>query len=321
VPQLGYFFEELVVLYLIALAGYISKKSRIFSNEADIILTQIILYITLPALILFSLDFPFSTSVLLDFFILIFLSVFSLCMACIIAYIISKKSKLCPKRKGVFQGLIIFGNQGFLGYAICQVLFQEEGIMYAAIFNLFYLVLIWTYGIYIIANNMLEFSWKMIILNPGTIATSIGMIMFFLPVGWPETISYFFKTLGMPTTPLSMLLIGSIVADLDIKKALEMCKDKYIWIVVFIKLLLNPLFIILIGFLNAKYALFNINFTALSVAVLVAAMPSAPTISLYAKKYESDVIYASIGLCVTTLLLPLTLPVLYWLLNLFYTYC
>ena len=41
----------------------------------------------------------------------------------------------------------------------------------------------------------------------------------------------FFKTLGMPTTPLSMLLIGSIVAG-GHKKALEMCKDKYIWIVV-----------------------------------------------------------------------------------------
>jgi len=306
--QLVYLFKELAVLYLIALAGYIAKKYGVFSKEADKTLTQLILYITLPALILFSLDFPFSTSLLKDFGILIFLSVFSLGIACIIAYVISRKSNLCEERKGVYQGLVIFGNQGFLGYAICQVLFQAEGIMYAAVFNLFYLALIWTYGIYIIANNTMSFSWKMIILNPGTIATSVGLIMFFLPVGWPQTLSDFFETIGMPTTPLSMLLIGSIIADLDIGKMWEMCRDKHIWTVVFIKLLLIPLILI-------PFGLFNINFPVLSVAVLVAAMPSAPTISLYARKYGGDVLYASMGVCITTLLLPLTLPFLYWLLN------
>ena len=163
--QIMSFYQELMILYSIAAAGYIAKRSKIFAKEADKVLTQLILYITLPALVLFSLDFPFSVSLLRDFSILIFLSVFSLCMSCLIAYYIAKKCGLSLERNGVYQGLIIFGNQGFLGYAVCQALFSREGTMYAAVFNLFYLALIWTYGIYIIAKDTQSFSWKMLLLK------------------------------------------------------------------------------------------------------------------------------------------------------------
>lgn len=306
--QFTSFYQELIVLYLIASVGYIAKRNGMLLKEADRVLTQLILYITLPALILFSLDFPFDPSLLKDFGILTFLSVFSLSLSCLIAYYIGKKSRLSEERNGVYQGLIIFGNQGFLGYAICQVLFSREGIMYAAVFNLFYLALIWTYGIYIIAKNTMSFSWKMLILNPGTLATFIGIIMFFLPIGWPEIIYGVFQSLGAPTTPLSMLLIGSFIADLEIRKVWELSKDRHIWISAFLKLLLIPAFII-------PFGIFKIKFTVLAVAVLVAAMPSAPTTSFYAKKYGADAAYASVGVSITTLLLPITLPFLYWLLN------
>lgn len=311
VTQILSFYKELLVLYLIAAAGYIAKRYGIFTKEADGVLTQIVLYITLPALILFSLDFPFSISLLRDFGILVFLSVFSLCAACLIAYFIVKRGGISSERVGVYQGLIIFGNQGFLGYAVCQAMFSREGIMYATVFNLFYLALIWTYGIYIIAKNMRSFSWKMLLLNPGTIATTIGLIIFFMPFGWPGVINKFFQNLGAPTTTLSMLLIGSLIADINIKQVWEMSKDRYMWTVVFLKLIIIPLIII-------PFSILNIGFTVLATAVLIAAMPSAPTTSLYAKKYGGDVLYASMGVCITTLLLPVTLPLLYWILNFIY---
>jgi malate permease and related proteins len=59
------------------------------------------------------------------------------------------------------------------------------------------------------------------------------------------------------------------------------------------------------------FAIFDIKFTVLAVAAMVAAMPSATTTALYAKKYGGDVSYASVGVCITTLLLPVTLPILY----------
>jgi predicted permease len=310
--QLTSLFSELIVLYLIAAVGYLAKRTGAFDRQADHTLTRLVLYITLPALILYSLNSPFSFSLAKNLVILIFLSAYALGAATLKAHFYLKENALPSPRQGIQQGLIIFGNQGFLGFAVCQALFAKEGIMYAAIFNILYLTLIWTYGIYIIARNTTSFRWKMIVLNPGTVATLLGLLIFFLPWDLPNFFNKLLLSLGSPTPPLSMLLIGSFMADLATQKVWEIAKDKHLWQAVFIKLVLLPLLII-------PFAFFGIDYKVLAIGVLLTAMPSAPTISLYAKKYGGDVSYASLGVFISTLLLPVTLPVLYWLLNMIYS--
>jgi len=310
--QLTSFFSELIVLYLIAGIGYLAKRTGIFDKEADSALTRLVLYITLPALILYSLNSPFSFSQVKNFVILILLSAYALGAAILKAYFYIKENPLPSSCKGIQQGLIIFGNQGFLGFTVCHALFAKEGIMYTAIFNILYLVLIWTYGIYIVARNTATFRWKMIVLNPGTVATLLGLLIFFLPWELPVVFSNLLLSLGSPTPPLSMLLIGSFMADLASQKVWEIAKDKHIWQAVFVKLLLLPLLVI-------PFAFFSIDYQVLAIGVLLTAMPSAPTISLYARKYGGDVSYASLGVFISTLLLPVTLPLLYWLFNMIYS--
>ena len=309
--QLTTFFGDLGALYLIAIAGYIAKRTGLFAKGADDVLTRLILYITLPALILFSMNTSYSAALVKDFAVLLLLSAYALGAACLKAYYYVKGADLSSARQGVQQGLIIFGNQGFLGYAVCQALFSTQGVMYAAVFNLLYLTLIWTYGIYLIAKDTKALSWKMIFFNPGTIATFLGFLIFCLPFELPIVISKFLQGLGSPTTPLSMFLIGSFVADLDFAKAWEIIKEKSLWYAAFFKLLLLPVLVI-------PFAFFGLNYVVLAVAVLLTAMPSAPTISLYSKRFGGDTAYASVSVCITTMLLPVTLPLIYWLLNLVY---
>lgn len=302
------FFQDLTVLYSIATIGFIAKKFGITNEQADVALTQIILYITLPALILFSMDFSFSTALLQDFVWLIFLSVYTLSFACILAHFTSRKSKVSFEREGVYQGLIIFGNQGFLGYAVCFSLFSKEGVMYASIFNLFFLFLIWTYGIYLMTRKQSNFSWKMLVLNPGILATFIGLLIFILPFKFPLIMSKFLQSLGTPTTPLSMLLIGSLIANIKKDELFKICKDKDLWVITLIKLLVIPLFIFPVVFLPVKFSI-------LAIAILLSAMPSAPTTPIFAKKYGGDTFFGSVGVCISTLLSLFSLPLLYWLLS------
>lgn len=302
------FIQQLIILYSIALVGYAAKKFGIIDDTADKALTNIILYITLPALIVFSMDFPFSFSFLKNFYTLIFLSIYILVLACILAFFMARQNNLPEDKGGVYQSLIIFGNQGFLGYALCFSLFSKEGVMYASVFNLFFLFLIWTYGVYLIAKEQLTFSWRILILNPGVLATSFGLLLFLMPFKLPLTISKFLENLGTPTTPLSMLLIGSLIGNLKKDVLFKLCKDKHLWQAVFAKLIIVPLLPFMLIF-------FNIKFTLLAIAVILTAMPSAPTTAIFAKKYGSDIYFGSIGICVSTLLSLLSLPLLYWLLN------
>lgn len=57
-PSVEVFFEEMIVL--IAFLGFLIRKIEILNDHTDDVLTHLILYITLPALTLFSLDVPFS---------------------------------------------------------------------------------------------------------------------------------------------------------------------------------------------------------------------------------------------------------------------
>jgi predicted permease len=303
------FFQEMFVLYGIAVIGYVVKKKNILSKESDQVFTQLILYITLPSLILFAMDFPFSFSLLKNFAWLVLFSAYALGAACLLAFFMVKKSNLPSSRRGVYQGLIIFGNQGFLGYAICYILFAQQGVVYAAVFNLLYLILIWTYGIYIIAKGQKSLTWTMIFLNPGVLATLCGIIVFLPPFGWPVLVSKLFESVGTTTIPLSMLLIGSLIGNLSFNEIWRLCGNIHLWLAAMAKLLWIPLLLFPLAF-------FDLPPILIFVAVLITGMPSAPTNSLYAQKYGGDACFASMGVCLTTLFSILSLPVLYGLLQL-----
>ncbi|MDQ6597623.1 AEC family transporter [Bacillus salipaludis] len=72
------FIQEMLVLYGMAILGFIVRKKGILNENANNVLTQLILNITLPALILFSLDISFSFTLLKEFLWLVSLSVYIL---------------------------------------------------------------------------------------------------------------------------------------------------------------------------------------------------------------------------------------------------
>ena len=121
----GAFLQVLVPLYIIAALGFASRKMSILNSHANQVITQLMLYITLPALILYSLNTTFSTGLLTDFAWLVAMSIFILCISVILASWLRRKATLPEKQKTVYESLIIFGNQGFIGFAIIYLLMAE----------------------------------------------------------------------------------------------------------------------------------------------------------------------------------------------------
>ncbi|USK61990.1 AEC family transporter [Peribacillus asahii] len=300
----------MLVLYSIAILGFIVRKIGILNENTNDVLTQLILYITLPALILFSLDIPFSVTIIKEFLWLISMSIYILGISIFLAMWMRRRSRLPKKQKSVYEGLIIFGNQGFIGYAVCFILLGEQGIVYLTMFNLCYLILIWTYGIYLFNQNEETISWKNIFLNPGFLSTLIGLIIFLLPVSWPDMVSKSLESVGKTTVLLSMMMmIGSLLANIKYKDFFLLMKNSYLWKMALTKLLLIPLLLL-------PFTAIYVPFPLLVIAVLVSSMPSAPTISLYSQKYGADTYFASLGVLLTTLLCIITIPFLYIIVNL-----
>lgn len=307
------FLLEMIPLYLISIIGFTSRKMNVMNFHANEVITQLMLYITLPALILYSLHTTFSSDLLIDFAWLVAMSLYILAVSVFIGAWLRRKAALPMNQKNVYESLIVFGNQGFIGFAVIYIVMAEQGLIYLTLFNICYLVLIWTYGIYIFTKNEQRINWRMLVFNPGILSTFIGLTMLFLPYKWPQAIVATFESVGKMTIPLSMLLIGSLLADLRWHQFHQYSKNSYIWLAASFRLIFLPLLLLLFLLLHAPYPL-------IVIAVLTSAMPSATTTSVYAQKFGGDASFASFGVMLTTLLCLLTIPLLYGLLQWLHPY-
>ncbi len=301
----------MLILYGIGVLGFFIRKKGVVNEHATTVFTQFILYITLPALILHSLDMPFSFTMISQFSWLISMSFVAMTTAIILARWMGRRSTLPNKQKKAYEGITIFGNQGFIGYAIIFILFQDEGIVYLTIFNIYYLILIWTYGIFLFTSDTDTIDWKKIFLNPGFLSTVAGLILLFSPLSLPEKFAAPLENIGNMTIPLSMIVIGCLIADMYGKNILQLLRNSYIWKSAFVKLLFIPLLLL-------PFYFFSIPFQILATAVIASGMPSASTISLYAQRFGADRFFSSIGVLVTTILCIFTVPLLYLLVLILY---
>jgi malate permease and related proteins len=302
--QFAHFTQELSLLYSIALIGYTLRTKAILPEGSEKVLTAVILNVTLPALILFGMDVTFSVENLIQFGWLSLLSAFVLIASSIVSSISVKKMKPELKKKNALEGIMIFGNQGFLGIAVCFLLFGKEGVFYATLFNFFYLLYIWTYAIYLFAREAESVKWRRVFLNSGVIATLVGLLLMIMPGTLPAVISNTLELTGKPTVPLSMLLIGSLLGGMPHTDLKIYLKNKHLWLASLYKLILFPLLLL-------PFLLFSLPFQLFAVAFLVAGMPSAPTISMYAQQYGEDASFAAAGVALSTFLSCITIPALY----------
>lgn len=304
------FLLEMLMLYCIGALGFIVRKAGVLNEHANDVLKQLVLFITLPALILFSLDITFSYALIKEFLWLLTMSAYVLLLSIFLAIWMRKRAQLPKKQESVYESLIIFGNQGFIGYAVCFILFDEQGIIYLTMFNLIYQLLIWSYGIYLFTKTRNTIKWRGIFFNPGVLSTCLGLIILISPIRLPMTISNTLESIGEMTIPLSMILIGSLLANTKYRDIPLLFKNIYLWKVTIARLLLIPLSLLPFSLLPVQYPL-------LVIAVLVSGMPSAPTTSLYSQKFKADTNFATSGVILTTALCIFTIPLIYMILHLF----
>jgi len=75
----------------------------IFNESDNQVKTQLMLYITLPALILFSLNTDFSIGLLIDFFWLVSMSFFILFISVVVAFLLRRRAVLPAIKKAYMK--------------------------------------------------------------------------------------------------------------------------------------------------------------------------------------------------------------------------
>ncbi|ABR46936.1 Auxin Efflux Carrier [Alkaliphilus metalliredigens QYMF] len=298
-------FYEIFILFILMAVGYGAKRYNILNNQLGKGISNLILNVTLPALIIKSMQFEFSSELLRMSMQIMLISLLSYGIAIGISYAATKMMKSDGTQRDVFQCILIFSNVGYMGYPVVNAIFGEMGVFYTALFNLPFNFLMLTLGVALLrrsgTGHQKKTDIKAILSNPAIIAVGLGFILFLSPWTLPYVIYGALDGLGETTTPLAMLVIGSLLADIPIK---EMFNEKKLLTVSFFRLVLTPAVVMLV------LHLFGVEGILLGVPVVIMAMPAAANIPVFATIYESDYYLASKGVLVTTLLSLLTIPLL-----------
>ncbi len=297
--------NQIFVLFSLILVGYVVKKLKIVNDDFQAGIAPLVMNVTLPAFILSSMTFEFSVETLKSSGILIAISFGLYGVAFILSKLYSNIFKNEDKQRAVLEYAIMFSNTGYMGYPVVAQLFGQKGVFYAAIYNLSFTILIWTYGVDLLSGKQSEtMSIKnrlIALINPGLIAVLIGFSMFLLGLTFPKPIYSILDIIGSTTTPLSMMFIGFILTEIKPSTAI---KNRQLWAISAIRLVIMPAL--------AYFILFVLGFTGLVlyIPVVIVAMPVAVNVAIFASRYQSDYHLGSLLIFASTLFSIITVPIL-----------
>lgn len=290
--------SQILILFIIMFIGAAAKRAKVLNSSIEDSISVLLIQIAMPALVISSTNFERTSEVLPNMLSILAITFVSYLVAIVLSTAAVKALKYDRESANVFISLIVFANVGFMGYPVTRAFFSEVGVFYATVVNLVFTSFLWTYGI-LLFNSQGKPDYKKL-LNIGTISALIAVFMFLFQLRLPYYIQTAFDLTGKMTTPLSMILIGAMIAEIDIAKLVS---NKKVYLVAAVKLLIMPL---ATAFL-LKYLGFNS--TVISICTVMAAMPSGATNAIFARQFDSEPLFASVGVFITTLLSILTLPI------------
>jgi hypothetical protein len=295
--------ESVASLFIIILVGVYGSKKKIITDKMNKGLVDILIQIALPFMILSSFNYSFDDSIKSNVIKTFQYSIGAYIIIILLSYILLLPIK--NNKKTILHFANVFTNTGYVGFPILNSIYGAEGIAYGSIFNMFFVILVWTYGLILFKGNFnkkeLRAELKKILLNPSIIAVCLGIIIMLFNIQLPGALLSSINTIGDTTIPLSMIIIGVILSKVKIKNYL---KDWTIYYGVTIKLVIIPGFIYLISLLIQGPS------KVLNTIIIMSAMPASAMTSILAETFDREKEYAAIIVSVTTLLSLITSIVL-----------
>ena len=302
---------QVIILFFIMFLGYTLRSKQIITEEGIKNFSSLIFYVTMPAMIIASLGNTASTKLT---------DLYDIALATLIAYVIligtapvlTKLVRAPLGSRGLYKFMVIFGNVGFIGFPMTIALLGDEALFMAAIFNIPFNLLLYTLGVYLILSDQskdhkIQWSIKQF-MNPGIIATVIGIISFLTGLKLPNVVLNISDVLGSITTPLAMIVVGASLFGVKVR---TIFKNYRIFALSLIRMILFPLGI---GFILSSIGLTGFS---LWVPIVLSGMPIGTNTVIMARQYDGNTLEASEAVFLSTLMMVVTIPILIMIVGLY----
>lgn len=288
---------QMILLVYLAVGMYCMKVGLIDRDSKEK-LVDIILRITLPCMIFNSFNNPLTPEVMKQTALILVVAV----SISILSFLLGKViyNKYPQKKKSILQYCTLVNNSGFLGMPMVSAVYGSEGLFAASIFIIPNRIFMWTAGLAMFTTADFRTKCKNILLNPCIVTVFLGIARRMTGFPVPEFLDTAIANTDAVTTPLSMMVIGTMLIGVPWKKLLE----PSIFRLAFVRLIALPLVaLFILNLIDAQPLLAGVS-------LILTGMPAGSTSALLAAKYGADEDYASRCIVTTTIMSLATIPVL-----------
>ncbi|NLY77398.1 MAG: AEC family transporter [Tissierellia bacterium] len=296
-------FKSIASLFLIMIVGVVGRKRNIITAEINRGMIDILLQILLPFMILSSFSFSYDDRIKANVVKSFYLSIIVYLLLIVISLILTKPVK--GEKRTILHFANVFTNTGYLGFPVLNVIYGPEGVIYGSIFNMFFALFLWTYGIIIFKGKMTKEELRRelfkVMISPSVVAVYIGIVMMIFNLSFPEVVADSINTVGSMNGPMSMIIVGAIFANINIKNHL---KDWTLYYGILMKMVLIPGILCLFTYFTGDRSIVTNSI------IILASMPAAAMTPILAENFDLQKDYAAVIMVVTTLLSLITIPIL-----------
>lgn len=293
---------QMGILFLLIAIGFAAAKCGVFPEGTNRVLAQLVIVVTNPCMILNSAlsgDRPLQNSEVL---LLTGVAVAAFALLVAVGQGLPRLLRVAPDERGVYTFMTTFPNVGFMGFPVVRALYGEGAVFYAAIFNLVFQFLVYTYGVALLTKREGErrFPWK-VLFSPVILASVVAYGCYFTGFRAPAVVTQTLGMLGNVTSPVSMLVIGIALSAVPLRAVFGNWR---LYALNAARLLLLPV---------SVYFLLRLwidNVLILGITVVILGMPFATLTTLLSAKYGKRTELAASGVFLSTLMSMITIPLL-----------
>ncbi|MBR1659992.1 MAG: AEC family transporter [Oscillospiraceae bacterium] len=294
-------FRQIASLFLMVAAGFLIVKLKILSSKDSRVLSLLCIYIVVPCVIVNSFQLELTESVRNNFLL-------AVCAALLIHAVIMLLGFVLKAMKldAVGRGSVMYSNSGNLVIPLVLAILGSEWVIYSSAFMCVQLVFMWTHGNALISGQTRP-QWKKIVTNCNLIAIALGLVLMLLRIRLPSIVTTAMDSLGDMLGPMSMLLVGMLLAEADLKAIFT---SRETWLIAFLKMIALPLVVLVVLKLTGLAGLVPEGRMVLYISFLAVSAPTATMITQLSQLYRNRPDYASAINVMTTLLCILTMPLM-----------
>lgn len=300
--------EILGEIFIIIALGFFTVKKSIVDESHFKMIADLIILITTPALIFYSMYSTYSPDLLKTNYFIPLIGILVPLLTFVVSIFALKAFHVPVDKQSVFYVISIFSNTTFLGIPVNMALFGQKSILTVILYDLGHTTLFWTFGIWLLTNERVSVKNLKNLVNPPMVSLFIAIAIVLIGIKIPIFIVKTAQMVGNITVPLAMMFIGMNMAYINVK---EEKVGGSIAAAALVKLIVSPLIAI------AMVSIIPLTAEIKRIVILEAALPTMLSSAIVAKQYSKNYRFASMGVLATTTICFVSLPLILYIVSLY----